>query len=152
MIGRVPGHRCRLAAAAFTGAVLVLAGCGDDGGEAQPTSTLSVPEGIGLGDQPSTTAPPTTAPPPAVPDEIVLSADGVSGMPIGRTPQVDVMAALSPVLGEPTVEDTECPGGSTVSMRWEDGPTLLFADGQLSGWSYAGGSETVAIHTETGIA
>jgi hypothetical protein len=148
MIGRV-----RRLAFVVAGAAVVLAGCGNDGEDAEPTSTLSVPEGIALGDQPATTAPATTSPPPAIPTEIVLAADGVSGYPIGSATRVDVMAALAPVLGEPVVEDTECPGGSDTSMRWEDGPTLLFAGGQLSGWSYDGGDKPVIpIHTDAGIA
>lgn len=160
MSGHLGTRRRRASGAILLGtiaaAALGLSGCGDDEAaddEAAPTSTLSVPEGIGLGDQPSTTAPATTAPPPDVPEEIVLSAEAVADMPIGGTPQVDVMASLVPLLGEPIVEEAECPGGSDTSMRWDGGPHLLFAAGQLSGWSYAGDeAPIVPIHTDAGIA
>src|SRR5829696_1309897 len=137
---RSPSRRASGLSAATAVAGLVLAGCADDEAgddEASPTSTMSVPEGIERGDQPETTAPATTAPPPDVPDQVVLSAESVADLPIGSTPQVDVMAALVPVLGEPAMDDAECPGGSDTALHWEAGPTLLFADGQLSGWSYA---------------
>src|SRR5262245_41796141 len=137
---------------------LVVVGCGDSGDEENaegdaPSSTMSVPEGIELGDQPSTTAPPTTAPPPDVPEEVVLSPEGVGDLSIGSAPRVDVMATLVPLLGEPVVEAAECPGGSDTSMRWEGGPTLYFASGQLSGWSYGGDEDPVVpIQTDAGIA
>jgi hypothetical protein len=133
----------------------VLTACGDDSGDeddAGATSTMSVPDGIALDDGPPTTAPPTTAPPPVVPTEIELRAEGVGDLLIGGAPQVDVMASLAPVLGEPEVESTECPGGSDTSMRWDGGLVLLFSAGQLAGWSYSGdGEPAVPVQTDAGI-
>jgi hypothetical protein len=134
-------------------AAVLLAACSDEDDDAVPTSTMSVPDGIELEDRPATTAPATTAPPPVVPSEIELRAEGVGDLLIGSTPQVDAMASLAPVLGEPELETAECPGGSDTSMTFVSGLVLLFVDGQLSGWSYGGDEPpTVPMETDAGIA
>jgi hypothetical protein len=131
---------------ALTVALLPVAGmaCSSDDdpeGAATSSSTMSVPEGIELGDRASTTVVATTTPPPVAPEEVRLSGTGVADRPIGSTPEVDVLTMLTPLLGEPEVTAAECPGGSDRAARFDVGLTVYFAGGQLSGWAFAAGDE-----------
>jgi hypothetical protein len=135
-----------------------LLGCSsaDDGasGDADtgPGSTISVPEGIQLDESVSTTAPATTTPPQVLPDTVIVSGPGVDDFPLG-TPQVDVLAMLTPLLGEPEIQPAECPGGSDAAARFPGGFTVYFGSGQLSGWTYTATTPgaTTPIETDRGV-
>jgi hypothetical protein len=129
-------------------AVLVLAACGSEGGEAARSSADSAAA-------PSTAAVPgaDSAPAPAAPPaartivlapgglELAGGAGGAERLAFGG-PRAGALAAVSGVLGEPREQGAqeECPAGPLYQAQYAAGLQVVFQDSAFVGWSAGEGS------------